>query len=74
MTLAAAVISPRSPVSKERKLYARIPEVLSLPNLIQVQLQSFRWFQQEGLRELFEEISPITDFHRQQDGAPLPRL
>ncbi len=62
MTLATAVISPRSPVSKERKLYARIPEVLSLPNLIQVQLQSFRWFQQEGLRELFEEISPITDF------------
>jgi DNA-directed RNA polymerase subunit beta len=42
--------------------YARIADVLDLPNLIQIQLKSFRWFQEEGLKELFEEINPIQDF------------
>ncbi len=45
-----------------RKSYARIPEVLAVPNLVRVQLDSFRWFQEEGLKELFAEISPIQDF------------
>jgi DNA-directed RNA polymerase subunit beta len=45
-----------------RRNYARIPEVLAIPNLVRVQLDSFQWFQEEGLRELFEEISPIQDF------------
>jgi DNA-directed RNA polymerase subunit beta len=45
-----------------RVSFARFGEVLPLPNLIQMQLDSFRWFQQEGIRELFQEISPITDF------------
>jgi len=49
-----------SPVS--RKSYARLPQVLDVPNLIEVQLESFRWFQEEGLRRLFEEVSPIKDF------------
>src|SRR5919205_2355405 len=50
-------------VSGGRRLsFARFNEVLPLPNLIQMQLDSFRWFQTEGIRELFEEISPITDF------------
>ncbi len=47
-----------------RKNYARIEEILPLPNLIQVQLDSFRWFQEEGLRELFEEISPIQSYNK----------
>jgi len=47
-----------------RKSYAYIPEVLPLPNLIEVQLNSFRWFQTEGLRELFDEISPIVSFNK----------
>ena len=37
-------------------------EVMPLPNLIQMQVDAFKWFQEEGLRDLFEEISPITDF------------
>ena len=37
-------------------------EVLPPPNLIEIQLRSFNWFRGEGLRELFTEISPITDF------------
>ncbi len=45
-----------------RKRYARIPEVLPIPNLIELQLDSFRWFVEQGLRELFDEISPIQDF------------
>lgn len=45
-----------------QKLYSRLPEILEVPNLIKVQLDSFRWLQDEGLRQLFEEISPIKDF------------
>ncbi|MDL2334585.1 MAG: DNA-directed RNA polymerase subunit beta [Chloroflexota bacterium] len=46
----------------ERKPYARIPEVLPIPNLIELQLDSFTWFIDHGLRELLDEISPIQDF------------
>ncbi len=46
-----------------RKSYARIPDVLTLPHLIQVQLRSYDQFQEEGLRELFDEISPIESFN-----------
>ena len=45
-----------------RKSYARLPEILPVPNLIEVQLDSFRWFQEEGLRQVLEEVSPIRDF------------
>jgi DNA-directed RNA polymerase subunit beta len=47
-----------------KKSYARIPDVLDLPQLIEVQLQSFTVFRKEGLRELFEEISPIVSFNK----------
>jgi DNA-directed RNA polymerase beta subunit len=51
-----------SAVAPDRKPYARIPEVLPIPNLIELQLNSFNWFLDNGLRELFDEISPIQDF------------
>ncbi len=51
-----------SSVAAARKRYARIPEVLPIPNLIELQLDSFNWFIDKGLRELFDEISPIKDF------------
>ena len=56
-------ISPaiREPSPQERS-YARLPQVLELPSLIQVQIDSFDGFRDEGLRELFQEISPIMDF------------
>jgi len=47
-----------------RKSYARLPQILEVPNLIKVQTDSFRWFQEKGLRQLLEEISPIEDFTR----------
>src|SRR5207247_5565836 len=51
-----------APVGRERRNFASLPEVLPLPNLIQTQLDSFKWFCEEGLSELFTEISPIQDF------------
>ena len=42
--------------------YSRAPAIIDVPNLIQVQIDSFDHFKSEGLRELFEEISPIEDF------------
>jgi DNA-directed RNA polymerase subunit beta len=44
------------------KSFAKLPETLEIPDLIRVQLDSFRWFQEEGLKELFEGISPIQDY------------
>jgi DNA-directed RNA polymerase subunit beta len=45
-----------------RESYGRIPEMLPVANLIETQIRSFNWFKREGLRELFEEINPITDY------------
>ncbi|WDL98948.1 DNA-directed RNA polymerase subunit beta [Alicyclobacillus sp. ALC3] len=47
---------------RERRSYARIREVLDLPNLIEIQQKSYEWFLREGLREMFADISPIQDF------------
>ncbi|MDQ0157008.1 DNA-directed RNA polymerase subunit beta [Robertmurraya andreesenii] len=47
---------------RERRSYARISEVLELPNLIEIQTSSYQWFLDEGLREMFQDISPIEDF------------
>ena len=43
------------------KSFARLPEAMEIPDLVRVQLNSFRWFQEEGLKELFLEVSPIRD-------------
>ena len=48
----------------QRKNYARIPNVHPLPRLTEIQLNSFAWFKEEGLRELLDEISPIVSFNR----------
>jgi DNA-directed RNA polymerase subunit beta len=58
----SATESSNSAAVSARKRYARIPEVLPIPNLIELQLDSFSWFIDKGLRELFDEISPIKDF------------
>lgn len=47
---------------RQRRSFARIKEVLELPNLIEIQTSSYQWFLDEGLRELFRDISPIEDF------------
>ena len=55
-------IAEHALVPADTKMYAHSPEVLALPNLIRVQLDSYNWFLQEGLKELFEEVAPIEDF------------
>lgn len=52
----------RKSVSGQRKRFNTTPEVMVLPNLIEIQTKSYAWFFEKGLRELFEEISPIKDF------------
>ena len=44
------------------KSYSKIPRVLDVPNLLQIQLQAMDWFCTEGLRDLLKEVSPIEDF------------
>ena len=54
------MIQPSS--NGSRVSYGKIPEMLPVADLIETQIRSFSWFKREGLRELFEEINPITDY------------
>ena len=47
---------------KTRMSFSQIDEVAELPNLIELQLDSYNWFVNEGLREVFEEVFPIEDY------------
>ena len=56
------MFKPVSIGRRSRYSYARISEVLKMPHLIDLQRNSYQWFLDEGLREVFEDISPIKDF------------
>lgn len=47
----------------ERVSFSKFPQVLDLPNLLKVQKDSYRWFVEEGLGEILEDISPIEDYN-----------
>ena len=47
---------------RERWTYSKIDEVMEMPDLIEIQKNSYNWFIQEGLREMFQDVSPIQDF------------
>src|SRR3989339_543712 len=47
---------------KDRKFFTKVKNTIPLPNLIELQLDSYNWFVKNGVKELFEEVSPITDF------------
>ncbi|MCD1146642.1 DNA-directed RNA polymerase subunit beta [Peptoniphilus sp. KCTC 25270] len=47
---------------RERMSFSRIEDVLELPNLLEVQTSSFQWLIDEGLKEVFQDVSPIEDF------------
>jgi len=47
---------------RERFSFGKIDEILDMPNLIEIQQKSYQWFLDEGLREMFRDISPIQDF------------
>ena len=55
-------IRPSANSKKMRMSYSRQKEVLEMPNLIEVQKNSYQWFLDEGLKEVFDDISPITDY------------
>ena len=46
----------------KRRSYSRIEEKLELPNLIEIQTNSYEWFLKSGLIEMFKDISPVEDF------------
>ena len=46
---------------RERESFSRIPESLELPNLLDIQKSSYEWFLKQGIKEVFEDISPIVD-------------
>jgi DNA-directed RNA polymerase subunit beta len=50
-------------MKRDQKRYSRIPDVFDLPTLIEVQLESFDWLTEEGIAELFNEISPIESYN-----------
>ncbi len=55
-------IRPIKSGKSSRMSYSRQKEVLQMPNLIEVQKDSYQWFLDEGLNEVFDDISPITDY------------
>ncbi|MGH2331676.1 DNA-directed RNA polymerase subunit beta [Thermoanaerobacter mathranii] len=56
------MVRPVQVGNKTRMSFAKIDEVLEMPDLIEVQKKSYKWFLEEGLREVFREISPIESF------------
>ena len=62
MVVARDSFQDRFHVPALRKSYSRIPDMVSLPHLVQIQLDSYEVFKTEGLRELLDELSPIQDF------------
>ena len=47
---------------RERYSFGKIKEVLEMPNLVEIQHKSYQWFLHEGLRQMFDDVSPIQDF------------
>ncbi len=62
MVFESPTLPEREKLSVFRKSYSKLPQIIDVPNLIEVQLDSFRWFQEEGIKQLLEEVSPIKDF------------
>lgn len=50
----------------KRKYYRSLQNVLDLPNLIEIQTNSYNWFIKEGIKEVLDEVNPIVDFSGEQ--------
>ena len=55
-------LHPSTGSGQDVRSYAQIPQVLDVPNLIQSQIQSYEWFNKQGLEDVFREVSPIMDY------------
>ena len=53
---------PQAKKRPTRKYFTKLREIVPMPDLVEVQKKSYDWFFKEGLKELFDEISPIKDF------------
>ena len=56
------MVQPIAIGNRTRWNYSKIDEVMGMPDLIEIQKDSYQWFLNEGIREVFEDISPIEDF------------
>jgi DNA-directed RNA polymerase beta subunit len=56
------LVEARHGRKRDRYSFGKIEEVLEMPNLIEIQHKSYRWFLETGLREMFDDVSPIQDF------------
>ncbi|PKM91591.1 DNA-directed RNA polymerase subunit beta [Candidatus Falkowbacteria bacterium HGW-Falkowbacteria-1] len=52
--------------NRERRYFTNLKEAIPIPDLIEAQKNSYKWFLEEGLAELFDEVSPITDFNSRE--------
>lgn len=53
---------PKASNVRKRHSFARIPQLIEMPHLLEIQLGSFEWLVKEGIKEVFDEINPIRDF------------
>jgi len=56
------MVHPVQVGKRTRMSFGRVKEVTDMPNLIEVQLDSYKWFLDEGLQEVFDDVNPITDY------------
>ena len=56
------MVHPVQVGKRTRMSFGRVREVTDMPNLIEVQLDSYKWFLDEGLQEVFDDVNPITDY------------
>ncbi|SHI13110.1 DNA-directed RNA polymerase subunit beta [Clostridium collagenovorans DSM 3089] len=56
------MVHPVQVGKRTRMSFSKVKEVTTMPNLIEVQLNSYKWFLEEGLKEVFDDINPIQDY------------
>ena len=56
------MVHPVQVGKRTRMSFSKLNEVGVMPNLIEVQLDSYQWFLKEGLKEVFEDVNPISDY------------
>ena len=56
-------VTPKKQGKNTRMNFGKIHEVLEMPNLIEVQKNSYKWVREEGLKEVFRDADPITDYN-----------
>ena len=76
--MAQAKTSAPTSLYRNRRSFAKIPDVMDVPNLIAIQTESFEWFKEEGLAQAFADVCPIenntkdmcVEFGRHEFGEP----